>query len=486
MLDILDIINDATKEANSFENHAAKNLTLEERILYLQGLALVMNADGEIHPEEKEYIRILIKSFEMDEAILESFVEFAQRPDKDTVQAFFRTFRRRPIAQLFLFDALMMTRRDDIIDEKEKAVVDKIAEQLEVLKGTYQDIFDLFCHIKNKDWDESALYFTSHLLDVDNFKHLLSYYSIDNEDLVYRTETLSKKRLQQYIQKKMGITDILWGDLSYNNESINASGKKISMKPIKNLKSFSYEIIVPYIQHLIDRNEAIVNNEVLYLGVDNGGEFVFNLDDVFLKYDKLNKIIYLSQEVNEADIIQCPDNIIFKLLGFTKTGDALVDFSAYISSLGLSIGWIEILNDKVYFPKINENLTDSSVHPTINIGAYCDVLICYSDGSLRMNQQLESEESYLYNNHPCLGYISCNRLKDIGSSRYNFVKEKVVDGEGSREGNSILYTSMYSDGVPGGLAIDIPKSQHETSDWISLKDKVKFEDIIEAGCFLVK
>ncbi|WP_155522528.1 TerB family tellurite resistance protein, partial [Salinivibrio sp. HTSP] len=176
MMDILDVINEATKEANAFENHAAKDLPLEERLLYLQGLALVMNADGDIHPEEKEYILILIKSFEMDEAILDSFVEFAQRPDKDTVQAFFRTFRRRPIAQLFLFDALMMTRRDDNIDEKEKAVVDKIAEQLEVLKGIYQDIFDFFCHIKNKDWEESSLYFSSHLLNSEYFKHLLHYF----------------------------------------------------------------------------------------------------------------------------------------------------------------------------------------------------------------------------------------------------------------------------------------------------------------------
>ncbi|XNJ85057.1 TerB family tellurite resistance protein [Vibrio cyclitrophicus] len=203
MLDILDIINEATKEANSFENHAAKNLTLEERLLYLQGLALVMNADGEIHPEEKEYLRILIKSFEMDESILESFVEFAQRPDKDTIQAFFRTFRRRPIAQLFLFDALMMTRRDDSVDEREKAVVDKIAEQLEVLKGTYQDIFDLFCHIKNRDWDESGLYFNSHLVNPDNFKHLLDYYEVDFDELKSATLEKKKSRLIEVISRRV-------------------------------------------------------------------------------------------------------------------------------------------------------------------------------------------------------------------------------------------------------------------------------------------
>ena len=65
-----------------------------------------------------------------------------------------------------------------------KAVVDKIAEQLEVLKGTYQDIYDLFCHIKNKDWDESALYFSSHLLNPEHFKHLLDYFEVEI-DTVY-------------------------------------------------------------------------------------------------------------------------------------------------------------------------------------------------------------------------------------------------------------------------------------------------------------
>ena len=47
-MDILNFIQDVTKESNSFTHHPVKELSLEDRLLYLNGLALVMNADGQI------------------------------------------------------------------------------------------------------------------------------------------------------------------------------------------------------------------------------------------------------------------------------------------------------------------------------------------------------------------------------------------------------------------------------------------------------
>ncbi|HAS8381564.1 TPA: TerB family tellurite resistance protein [Vibrio vulnificus] len=296
MLDILDIINDATKEANSFENHAAKNLTLEERLLYLQGLALVMNADGDIHPEEKEYIRILIKSFEMDEAILDSFVEFAQRPDKDTIQAFFRTFRRRPIAQLFLFDALMMTRRDDNIDEKEKAVVDKIAEQLEVLKGTYQDIFDLFCHIKNKDWEESALYFSSHLLSFECFKHLVDYFELDFDSLQSLISEKRKTRLTEVLIRELKKVemDVSWGELG----NLSSEYIQVTSRPIYGYL-ITKSMLLSWFQMLIDRSLMSIRHGVIYFHEDE----LMTLIDSGLSYDPLSKSLSLDNSSDSYDLV---------------------------------------------------------------------------------------------------------------------------------------------------------------------------------------
>lgn len=313
MLDILDIINEATKEANSFENHAAKDLTLEERLLYLQGLALVMNADGEIHPEEKEYIRILIKSFEMDESILESFVEFAQRPDKDTVQAFFRAFKRRPIAQLFLFDALMMTRRDDSVDEREKAVVDKIAEQLEVLKGTYQDIYDLFCHIKNKDWEESALYFSSHLLNPEHFNHLLAYYEVDLNELQKFNELNHISRLSEVLLRELkknssNSPNHKWGKL----ENATHGFSKITSQPIFNYP-LPKSIFITWVQSKLDKNLMSVRHGNLYLDEDCN----FDIESLGLSYNEIGKSISFKPEVNENEYIT-DQNIINRYFSENK------------------------------------------------------------------------------------------------------------------------------------------------------------------------
>tara|TARA_R110002020_G_scaffold421310_4_gene630362 strand:- start:633 stop:1835 length:1203 start_codon:yes stop_codon:yes gene_type:complete len=266
--DILDVINDATKEADAFEGHPAADFTMEEQLLYLNGLALVMNADGHIDDSEKEYIRILIKSMSLDESILDDMVTFAKAPDKDTVQAFFRIFRRRPVAQLFLFDALMMTRRDGKVEDKEKAVVDKIADQLEILKGTQQDIFDLFCHIKNRNWQESALYFSSHLLNPDHFKHLLAYHEVEFDALMAETKMIRAKRLLQVMSEKMP-----------------------SAKVGENIKpTLDQEIIIPLLQAELDRGNAIVVNEILTLY--NYEEKKIKLSDIGLTWCKESLALY--------------------------------------------------------------------------------------------------------------------------------------------------------------------------------------------------
>jgi len=271
--DILDVIEDATKEADAFENHPVRELNMEEQVLYLNGLALVMNADGHIDDSEKEYTRILIKSIGLDESSLDDMVNFANAPDKDTVQAFFRTFRRRPIAQLFLFDALMMTRRDGKVEDKEVAVVNKIADQLEILKGTQQDIFDLFCHIKNRNWQESALYFSSHLLNPEHFKHLLAYHEVEFDELMTETTDIRRIRLLDVLKNKMPKAE---------------AGENVKPK-------LDAEIVLPMLQAEVDRGNALVVNNQLTIKDDNSfGEL--DLASIGFEWDKESVSLYCSQQ----------------------------------------------------------------------------------------------------------------------------------------------------------------------------------------------
>ena len=292
MFDILDLIHDATKEANSFENHPAKALPLEERLSYLNGLALVMNADAEIDDNEKEYLRILIKSFDLDESCLNDFVAFAQAPDKDTIQAFFRTFRRKPLAQLFLFDAYMMGMRDGQLQDKERAVIDKMAEQLEILKGTRRDIFDLFCHIQNKDWAESSLYFSCHLLDPNHYRLLLDFYEVEIDKIIESTNLLRKERLQEKIIK----SNIKWipiktGRDHYKDQEITSDFVNLQI---------TYGMLLPFIQSMHDRGELNIVKNSIILKINDVETVILDMVENVIEYDKLTRSFSIDPKLEDV------------------------------------------------------------------------------------------------------------------------------------------------------------------------------------------
>ncbi|MCA2450704.1 TerB family tellurite resistance protein [Vibrio alginolyticus] len=262
MSNILNSIREAAKESSAFENHAAKELSLEGRLLYLQGLALVMNADGEIHEEEKDYLLILIKSFDLDESIFDVCIDFANQPDKSIIQSILKYFKRKTIAQLFLFDALMMSYRDGDISVSEKNVIDEFARQFEVSKGTFRDIFDLFCYMKNKNWQESTLYFNADLLSIKLFGHILSYYEVNLDELSQRTQETYKRKILANIKDK------IHGGL--NNE-----------------------VLLSLLQSKIDRREITVQNGVLIIPNLND----VKLTSIKLGYHALSQSLYVDSTV---------------------------------------------------------------------------------------------------------------------------------------------------------------------------------------------
>ena len=302
-MDIIDLIDLAGKEAEAFTNHPAKNLSLEERLLYLNGLALVMNADGQIHVEEKEYIRILIKSMDMDQSCLNDMVAFAQAPDKDTIQAFFKAFRRKPLTQLFLFDAYMIAMRDGVLNEKETIAIDKLAGYLEILKGTKQDVFDLFCYIRNKDWQESGLYFDSHLLNPEYFRHLLDYYEVDFDDLMNSTREV----LEQRLRERYGLR-LEWIPLKYDNSAESSEAKEVT-KDFVNLE-VTCGMLVPYLQHLLDRGKIRVSQTSVYAGE----LYLFDLNNISASFDYRCKTFFIEPGCEDESFLDVSEFIITGLM----------------------------------------------------------------------------------------------------------------------------------------------------------------------------
>ena len=169
----------ATAEAEAFANHPIAKSGLEEQILYLQGLSLVMNVDDDIDQREQEYLKILLNSFGLDAGMLEGLNEFAKNPDKGTIQGFVTCFRRRSIAPLFLFDALIMSHRDGLVHEHETTLIKSMVDKLEIKSDTQKAVRTLFASIQNKDWDQCRFDLKSSSIDAQYFEYYLQYQGVN-------------------------------------------------------------------------------------------------------------------------------------------------------------------------------------------------------------------------------------------------------------------------------------------------------------------
>lgn len=258
---ILDTIDAAVREAEIFENHPVKELLLEEQLLYLQGLSLVMSVDNEIHNEEVAYLKVLLNSFDMESSLLDGLVEFAKQPDKATIQSFFKTFRRKPIAQLVLFDALMISYRDQQLHDNEAAIIDRYARQLEIPQGTQKDIHNLFHYLRHQNWEQGLVSLHSLHLNSAYFEHLLPYFEIDIRQIDFELHAAVREQQLTPISEQLNQA-LNWVKLSFHSNMTQSGTKQITSTPVDLYQLLNKpEIVLPWLQNLFDRKQLTLNSQ---------------------------------------------------------------------------------------------------------------------------------------------------------------------------------------------------------------------------------
>ncbi len=173
---ILDLLDEVAIEVDFFEHHPVKLLSLEEQILYLQGLALIMGANENIDKSQKNYLALLIRSWELESSVLESVIAFCQQPEKTAVISFFTTFKEHHHQQNFIFDALMLMSKseDKVAVDIQNQAFNKIANSLKTKSKTIDFLKTLLGVIDNEksfneiigDYDEIS---TNKFIYLDNF-----------------------------------------------------------------------------------------------------------------------------------------------------------------------------------------------------------------------------------------------------------------------------------------------------------------------------
>jgi len=176
---ILDMLDEVSSKVKIIENHPVSGETLENMVLYLQGLALVANVDNNIHKNEEQYLELLIKSFKIDSSILESVIDFSKNPSQDVVLEFIEVFKNLDKKQNFLFDSLCISSKNGPCTESQLLAIKKLSGSLLITHESYDSIHQL----KN----------STDAKDSKNFNQNLSSSSLEKKQFIYLADFLSLK-----------------------------------------------------------------------------------------------------------------------------------------------------------------------------------------------------------------------------------------------------------------------------------------------------
>ncbi len=165
-MDIISFVKTAEERNLAFENHPAKELSLENKVKYLNGLALLMNVDEAITADEREYIGALIRTLDLPEDQLDHCVEFAKEPSRDAIEVLVDSIKSKDIKNIFLVDCLILSYKDGVVHEKERELIDHFFSLFEIKDSVREHIYYVHNLIKDQDekWQFDSLKAVSSLM----------------------------------------------------------------------------------------------------------------------------------------------------------------------------------------------------------------------------------------------------------------------------------------------------------------------------------
>lgn len=181
MSEILSIMKKIRDKYNlmNLQKHPVANEELEIKVHYLNGLALMMNVDEEIHETEKKYLSILINTFQLEDSMLEQFTTFAKEPEEDATNEFLKIISNSEDTKInFMVDALIIADQDCNIHDNEKALLNYYFEMLSFSSEETRKVRDVAEIIKNKDKDEALSLFSADKEFYNKFAYLFEFFGI--------------------------------------------------------------------------------------------------------------------------------------------------------------------------------------------------------------------------------------------------------------------------------------------------------------------
>jgi len=152
-MDILKMLNEIEEEnyGISFIEHPAVKLDLDKKILYIYGIALIMNTDSKISSKEEGYLKLLVKLLKIDDSYFEQSVDFSKSADKEAINDIIENISETEIIKPFLLDLLLMAYIDNELNDSEIKIFEQFGKFFKINKKTLESIMNISTGIRNKN-----------------------------------------------------------------------------------------------------------------------------------------------------------------------------------------------------------------------------------------------------------------------------------------------------------------------------------------------
>lgn len=183
-IDIIKIAREITTEILAFEKHPGKEMDLDLKLAYLNALALLMNADSEIHDREKEYLATLLYTFDIPKDKLDDLVQFSMVVDEkvmsEAMKEVFHNLPKDEIKYVFLMDCFMLSNADENYVEREKELISVYARSLKITKADEGRIFYLYQKVQKRNGSSlKTMKLDSGKLEIKIFNYLFHHFQMN-------------------------------------------------------------------------------------------------------------------------------------------------------------------------------------------------------------------------------------------------------------------------------------------------------------------
>jgi len=293
----------------AYEKHPVRELDIEFKIHYLNGLAILMRVDESIDEKEQDYLKKLLHSFDLPEEKLDEMVSFSLNPEDDAISEMLSALGESgDLKYVFIMDCLTLANADNDFHEMESRTIKKYGELLRIEAMDVEALEHLEKIVRKKDYMALHRFFLPERnFNVKIFEYLLSFYRLDIEAF----QVNEKERVQALLNVDFSLVAVysFWGAMSlvanrwYAGEappkslSVRRLAEKVERLPIPEFTSGSQKMeeainvsvhpitsaqVTIFLQEKYEQ-EAIINMDSKIILVDTG-LLVINLDDSSIEF----------------------------------------------------------------------------------------------------------------------------------------------------------------------------------------------------------